>query len=82
MSAKKINEEVTLEEAMKRLSEVVKQLDSDGTDLEGSLKLYEEGVALVRLCNEKLQAAERRISVLRISSEGEIKEENFDAQKG
>ena len=80
MPARKIDkpEEMKLEEAMKRLDEVVSELGSDNGDLDASLKLYEEGVRLVRICNEKLGDAERRVKVLRMSSDGEISEEIFD----
>ncbi len=79
MPAKKIKtEDIKLEEAMKRLDEVVRALDSDGLELEESLKLYEEGIGLVRACHEKLTEAERRITALRVSEDGEMVEEAFD----
>ena len=74
---KNIDGEMKLEEAMARLVEVVKRLDAEGSDLEESLKLYEEGIRLVRICNERLTDAERKIKLLRVSAEGEITEENF-----
>ena len=76
---KNIDGEMKLEEAMARLDEVVKRLDAEGSDLEESLKLYEEGIRLVRICNERLTDAERKIKLLRVSAEGEITEENFTA---
>jgi exodeoxyribonuclease VII small subunit len=69
-----INKEMKLEEALRRLGEVVKALDSEEIDLDSSLALYEEGVALTRLCNEKLSAAERRVAMLKINSDGEMTE--------
>ena len=82
MPAENINiEEMKLEEAIRRLDEVVKTLDSDRLDLDESLKLYEEGVRLVRACHEKLSDAERRISALRISEDGEMIEEAFDKKE-
>lgn len=82
MPAENINiEEMKLEEAMRRLDEVVKTLDSDRLDLDESLRLYEEGVRLVRVCHEKLSDAERRISALRISEDGEMVEEAFDKKE-
>lgn len=78
-------EKYDLEQAMKRLDGVVEALSRDGASLEESLALYEEGVALVRHCNAKLESVERKINVLRMTSEGEVTEEPFDAsetQKG
>ena len=69
-----------LEEAMRRLDEVVAALDSEQADLEEALKLYEEGVRLVRVCNERLQEAERTIRVLSVSGDGEITEEPMKAE--
>ena len=69
-----INEEMKLEDALRRLGDVVKALDSEEIDLDGALALYEEGVALTRLCNEKLSVAERRVAMLKINSDGEMTE--------
>ena len=77
---KKIGETVKLEDAMKRLDQVVSALDRETLDLEQGLKLYEEGVRLVRICNERLQEAERTVRVLKMSGDGEIVEEAFDGE--
>ncbi|MBO5204237.1 MAG: exodeoxyribonuclease VII small subunit [Clostridia bacterium] len=70
---------IELEEGMKRLDEVVQRLSGEGISLEESLALYEEGVALVRECNARLESAERKISILRMNDDGEITEEPFEA---
>ena len=57
-------QEPTFEEALLRLEEVVKQLESGGVSLDASLALYEEGVSLVRLCSSSLESAEQRVRVL------------------
>ena len=75
----KIDKEMKLEDALRRLGEVVKALDSEEIDLDGALALYEEGVALTRLCNEKLTAAERRVAMLKINGDGEMTEQDFPA---
>ena len=73
-------EAMKLEDAMRRLDEVVSALDGDAVDLEQSLRLYEEGVRLVRLCKARLDDAERTVRILKMSAEGEIAEEAFDAE--
>lgn len=70
---------IKLEDAMKRLDEVLAALEGENTDLEASLKLYEEGIGLVRLCNEKLSEAERTIKVLKMNADGEIIQSDLDA---
>lgn len=72
-----IKDEIKLEEAMSRLGEVIKALEAENTDLDRSLQLYEEGIRLVRICNEQLSQAERKIKVLRISPDGEVSEEDL-----
>lgn len=71
-------EKYDLETAMRRLDEVVESLSRDNVKLEDSLSLYEEGVALVRYCNAKLESVERKINILRTASDGEVTEEPFD----
>ena len=66
--------EQSLEALMKRIDEIAKQLGREEITLEQSLALYEEGIALIRVCNEKLGAAERKIKMLKMSEGGEIEE--------
>ena len=80
MSEKTKNiEKYDLETAMKRLEEVVSLMSRENVSLEESLALYEEGVALVRLCNSKLETAQRKISELKMTVDGEIVVKPFDA---
>ncbi|MBO7310220.1 MAG: exodeoxyribonuclease VII small subunit [Clostridia bacterium] len=79
MTDKKTNgiESYDLETAMKRLDEVVEGLSRENVSLEDSLRLYEEGVALVRLCNTRLDSVERKINALRMTADGEVIQEPF-----
>lgn len=56
--------EPTFEEALERLKEVVRQLEKGEATLEESLKLFEEGISLVRICNSQLEKAEAKIRIL------------------
>lgn len=73
-------EEYDLEEAMKRLEAVLDSLSRDSIRLDEALALYGEGVALVKHCTQKLEAAERKINILRADADGEIKKEPFAAE--
>lgn len=73
----KENKEMKLEEAMKRLDEILVSLNQENVDLEEAMKLYEEGVRTVAFCQNKLTEAERKISLLKITSDGELVEEPF-----
>ena len=65
------------EEKMKSLEDITAELSKENINLDDALKLYEQGVKLVRECNEKLTAAERKIKILRTDSNGVISEEDF-----
>ena len=76
MEDKEMKQELNFEEAMKRLEEIAQELEKGDLDLDQSVKKFEEGMALSKKCNEILQEAEKRITIL-IQEDGEIKEENF-----
>ncbi len=67
----------TFESAVARLGEIVSVLENGTAVLDQSLALYEEGIALVRFCNEKLDVAEQQIKVLTRAENGEIVERDF-----
>lgn len=69
-----LNENMTFEAAMARLEEIVRLLESGNAPLDVSLSLYEEGVALVRLCNTRLDNAEQRVKILSFTETGEVQE--------
>lgn len=56
--------EFSFEEAMSRLEEIVRILEGGKTSLNDSMKLYEEGVALVREANELLSNAKQKLIVV------------------
>ena len=73
-------EAVSFEASMTRIEEIVRLLENDKAPLEETLRLYEEGVALVRQCSLKLDAAEQKVQILQRSAEGEIQAVDFDAE--
>ena len=52
------------EKSLEKLEGLVKKLESGELDLDQSLKAFEEGVRLSRVCEKKLNEAEKRIEVL------------------
>lgn len=68
------NPAVTFEEAMKRLEEIVRQLENGKVPLEQSLNLFEEGVRLSKYCQEILQRVEAH--AVKINENGVIKDFN------
>ncbi len=53
--------ELTFEQAMERLEEIVSVLESGKGTLDESMKLFEEGTALTAFCTESLKNAEQKI---------------------
>lgn len=70
-------EKKTFEAAISRLEEIVRALESGSTPLDESLSLFEEGVALVKLCNERLDGAEQKIKMLTFAPDGTVTEEDL-----
>lgn len=73
-----VGNEVRFEEALARLEAVVNRLESGDLPLEESLRLFEEGVHLSKLCTERLEEAERRIALLLKDERGELIETPFE----
>ena len=67
------------EASLRRLEEIVRTLDSGAEGLERSLKLYEEGVGLIRVCTEALDRAEQKVKMLSLRADGSAVLTDFDA---
>ena len=72
-------ENITFEDAMKRLDKITEELSREGVELDKALALYEEGVRLARICDARLEDTERKIKILQMSANGEITEQDFSA---
>lgn len=73
---KEDSKQMTFEQAMKRLEEVLRALEEQTAPLDDMLSLYEEGVALVAKCNDILDKASERVNVV-VKKEGSFSEEKF-----
>lgn len=62
---------IPFEAALKRLEEIVEELESGEIEIERALKLFEEGTKLARACQKKLSNVERRIEILKKGKNGE-----------
>ena len=71
---KKINE-ITFEATLKQLEDIVDQLDSGDIDLEKSVELYEKGMELKKICDEKLKKVELQIKKIKLNNKKIIKED-------
>jgi exodeoxyribonuclease VII small subunit len=66
------------EDALNKLEKIVSKLEDGEIPLEESLKLFEEGIRLSRLCNQKLEEAEKRVEILMKGKNGVVKPHPFD----
>jgi exodeoxyribonuclease VII small subunit len=69
----------TFEEAIKRLSEIVQKLEKGDLSLEDSLRLFEEGVRLSRVSQERLDAAQKKVEqLLGVDEQGRARTRTFE----
>lgn len=71
---------VSFEEAMTQLEESVRLLESGKMSLDESLKEYERAVGLVKICNDRLENAKRRVQLLVENDAGEVSDVRFDVK--
>lgn len=64
MTRKKSAESIDLEVTLQHLQELVERMEKGQLTLEDSLKSFEEGIQLVRQCQEVLQKAEQKVQIL------------------
>lgn len=68
----------TFEENMSRLEKIVQSMERGDVSLEESLKLFQEGTALVRSCGKLLDDAELAVSKIAVGDDGSPVEEAFE----
>jgi len=73
--------EEAFDSVMTRLEHIVEQMEAENLPLEELLARYEEGVKLVKVCEEKLAAAEKRIEIITRNAAGEPLIEEFEPEK-
>ncbi len=67
---------LNFEKCIKDLEQIANELEKGDLDLEESVSKFEEGMKLSKKCNDFLENAEKRISIL-LKDGDNIKEENF-----
>ena len=67
--------DMTFEEAIGELEDLVMKLESGNLDLDSSLKIYEQAVELRDRCRSILEESERKVQKLMASANGNVKEE-------
>jgi len=75
-------EQVTFEQALERLEQIVTQLDAGDLPLEESIKLFEEGMALKTLCLERLKEAEAVVQQYAPAQETDQEDSQTEQEEG
>jgi exodeoxyribonuclease VII small subunit len=75
---KKPAPEANFEQAMQRLEEIVEEMESGKLPLEDLIVRYEEGMKLVKVCQERLASAEQRIEIITSNSAGKPVVKKFE----
>lgn len=75
---KKSEEKISFEDAIEELEGISSTLAEGMLPLEESLKLFERGIYLKKLCSLKLEEAEKKIKILAEDENGGLREEEFD----
>jgi len=70
--------ELTYEEAVSRLENIVREMESGQAPLDKSLALFEEGTGYVKLCTKMLEEAEQKVSRLSKGPDSEPLESPFE----
>lgn len=73
--------EKRFETSLARLEEIVQELEQGDLALEKSLKLFEEGIKLSRICNRRLEEAERKVEVLLKDKAGNMIAKPFEEEE-
>jgi len=69
---------MNFEDTMKKLEEIAVELERGNLNLEDSVCKFEQGIELSKQCNQYLEEAEKKITIL-LQKDGEIQEEKFEA---
>ncbi|MCM8796013.1 MAG: exodeoxyribonuclease VII small subunit [Candidatus Omnitrophica bacterium] len=64
--------EIKFEEAIKKLEKIVETLEEGNLSLDEALKIYQEGVELSRLLNQRLETAKKKIDILVKDKKGQF----------
>lgn len=74
-----MSNEMNFEQALNRLEEIVKKLESGNVSLDESIEIYQEGILLSKYCSKKLDEAEGKVMAI-VNKEQESIEEFVTGQ--
>ncbi len=69
--------DLSFEEALAQLENIVRELESGRIKLDDAVNAYEKAVALKQLCENKLKAAQLKIEKIEVAPDGSLKTSDF-----
>lgn len=73
-----MDEGLSFEQALKRLETITENLQKGGMPLEEMIALFEEGASIAKICHEKLNRAELKLSEVQTMFEKDTESEEPD----
>ncbi len=70
----------TFEQSMKKLEQIVQELESGDLPLEEAMQKFEEGIKLSKLCSKKLDETEKKTTLLLQDQKGNVSEKPFESE--
>ncbi|WP_243409729.1 exodeoxyribonuclease VII small subunit [Methanobrevibacter thaueri] len=70
-----MEEKLSFEESLEKLEEIVNRLENGNVPLDDAIEEFKNAMDLVKICNEKLEAAEESIAKI-VKDNGEVVEFN------
>lgn len=71
-----MKKENKFETSLKRLEEIVNEMETSQLDIDKAMKLFEEGISLVNQCSLKLDETKKKIEIL-VNKDGKFEREIF-----
>lgn len=72
-----MKKDITFEEAMLQLEDIVSKLELGNLTLDGSIKEFESAMGLVSICEKKLESAKQKVKILTENQDGSVTDSDF-----
>ena len=69
------------ESSLKRLEDIVNEMENSQLDIDKAMKLFEDGISLVNQCSSKLDETKKKIEIL-VERNGKLEKEKFTKKEG
>ena len=76
-----MKKENKFETSLKRLEDIVNEMETSHLDIDKAMKLFEEGISLVNQCSLKLDETKKKIEIL-VEKNGKLEKEKFVKKEG